>query len=519
MKKLATLSVFTLGIVSFLGAKISTPAIFGSNMVLQRGHACPVWGWADPNASVTLSFAGKDYNAKADESGNWRITLLPMKASSEPRDMVIAETKKLTKSLLFKNVLVGEVWLCSGQSNMKWSIDRSDDADLETLSGNYPNLRLITVPNIGSQEPQKNFDGSWQEASPSTVSSFSAVGYLFGKRLHNILGVPVGLINNAWGGSACEAWIPREKLRANPLSQSYLKMWEDKEKTYSYEALYNSYEEKLAQWKSNQASGTARGRPPKKPRNDMTGQHRPANLYNGVLYPIMGYGIRGAIWYQGESNAGRGYAYRETFPLMIQSWRQAWGQGDFPFYWVQLADFRNEVTEPGHSEWAELRESQTLSLDKLKNVGEAVIIDAGEGRDIHPRNKQIVANRLLRHALARDYGHPIPHQSPRYQSMEIKGDKILLSFKSVDGSLYSFDTRSPTGFSICGSDQKFIWAEAKIVGKDKVEVWANSVPSPIAVRYAWSDNPICNLYDKIGAVTLPVTPFRTDDFALTTLGK
>jgi len=251
----------------------------------------------------------------------------------------------------------------------------------------------------------------------------------------------------------------------------------------------------------------------------MIGQHRPANLYQGVLSPIIGYGIKGAIWYQGETNAGRGYAYRETFPLMIQSWRQAWGQGDFPFYWVQLADFNKESTEPSDSDWAELRESQTLTLDKLKNLGEAVIIDAGEGRDIHPRNKQIVAKRLLRHALAKDYGHPVPHQSPRYKSMEIKGDKILLSFESVDGSLYSFDTRTPTGFSICGENQKFVWAEAKIVGKDKVEVWAQSVHSPVAVRYAWADNPSCNLYDKIGAVTLPVTPFRTDNFSLTTIGK
>ena len=535
MRKLIALSALCIGTVSFLSAKISTPSIFGSNMVLQRDHACPVWGWADPNASVTLTFAGKVYTTKADESGEWKIKLTPLSASSKPRDMVLTEgkangfnsarknfsrwLKNRPGSLVYENILVGEVWLCSGQSNMKWSIDRSDDADLETLSGNHPNLRLITVPNVGSQEPQKNFEGSWQEASLATVSSFSAVGYLFGKRLHHILGVPVGLINNAWGGSACEAWVPRDRLSVNPISQTYLKIWQDKEKTYHYETLYKAYEEKLARWKSNQASGTAQGRPPQKPRNEMTGQHRPANLYNGVLYPIIGYGIRGAIWYQGESNAGRGYAYRETFPMMIQSWRQAWAQGDFPFYWVQLADFRNEVTEPGHSEWAELRESQTLTLDKLRNVGEAVIIDAGEGRDIHPRNKQIVANRLLRHALAKNYGHPVPHQSPRYKSIEVQGRKIILTFNSVDGSLYCFDSKTASGFSICGEDQKFVRAEAKIVGKDKVEVWSESVPSPIAVRYAWADNPICNLYDKIGAVTLPVTPFRTDNFTLTTTGR
>ena len=519
MKKLAALSIFCLGTVSFLFAKISTPAIFGSNMVLQRDHACPVWGWADPNSSVSLTFAGTTYNAKADQSGNWRIILSPLEASSDPRDMIISYGKNFPDSLVYENILVGEVWLCSGQSNMQWAIDRSDDADIEALSANHPNLRLISVPQVGTQVPQDNFKGSWASASPTTAASFSAVGFLFGSRLHQILDVPVGLINNAWGGSACEAWIPRDRLRANPMSLPYLNMWEEKEKTYNYETLNKAYEEKLAQWQDDKKAGKASGRAPKKPRNDMVGQHRPANLYNGVLSPIIGYGIRGAIWYQGETNAGRGHAYRETFPLMIQSWRQAWAQGDFPFYWVQLADFRNEVTEPGDSDWAELRESQTLTLDKLSNVGEAVIIDAGEGRDIHPRNKQIVANRLLRHALAKEYGHTVPHQSPRYQSMEIKGNKVLLSFNSVDGSLYCFDSKTASGFSICGDDQKFVWAEANLVGKDKVEVWAKSVSTPIAVRYAWADNPICNLYDKIGAVTLPVTPFRTDNFALTTTGK
>ena len=535
MRKLIALTALCIGAVSFLSAKISTPDIFGSNMVLQRDHANPVWGWADPNASVTLTFAGKVYTTHADESGEWKIKLNPLSASSKPRDMVLAEEKlhgfnsarrnfagwlkNRPGSVVYKNILVGEVWLCSGQSNMQWAIDRSADADLETLSANYPNLRLISIPQVGTQVPQDNFEGSWEPANPDTASSFSAVGFLFGSRLQQILGVPVGLINNAWGGSACEAWIPRDRLNLHPICHTYLKMWKDKEKSYNYDTLHKAYEKKLARWQADQKAGKAQGRAPQKPRNIMTGQHRPANLYNGVLHPIIGYGIRGAIWYQGETNADRGYAYRETFPMMIQSWRQAWAQGDFPFYWVQLADFRNEATEPGNSTWAELRESQTLTLNKLKNVGEAVIIDTGEGRDIHPRNKQIVANRLLRHALAKDYGHPIPHQSPRYQSMEVKGNKVKISFNSVDGSLYSFDTKTPIGFSICGADQRFVGAEAKLVGKDKVEVWANSVSSPIAVRYAWADNPACNLYDKIGSVTLPVTPFRTDDFALTTVGK
>lgn len=251
----------------------------------------------------------------------------------------------------------------------------------------------------------------------------------------------------------------------------------------------------------------------------MTGQHRPGNLFNGVLHPIIGYGIKGAIWYQGESNAGRAFAYREIFPLMVQSWRQAWGQGDFSFYWTQLADFRPESIVPNDSSWAELRESQTICLRKLNHTGEAVIIDTGEGRDIHPRNKQTVANRLLRHALAKDYGQKIPYESPKYKSMEIKGSKIIINFNHAGAGLYCFDSKAPTGFAICGEDQKFAWASAKLIGKDRVEVWADSITAPIAVRYAWADNPVCNLYLRDGGVTLPVTPFRTDSFPLTTMGK
>ena len=254
---------------------------------------------------------------------------------------------------------------------------------------------------------------------------------------------------------------------------------------------------------------------PRNPRNPLTGQHRPANLYNGVLKPFIGYGIKGAIWYQGESNSGRAKAYRDVFPLMIQNWRDEWGQGDFPCYWVQLADFRDEQPEPMDDNWAELREAQTMTMDRLKNTGEAVIIDVGEGRDIHPRDKQTVAKRLARWALAKDYGVDIIHQSPRYMSMEIKGDKAVITFDLVGAGLSSFDVRDPKGFAICGQDKKFVWANARIVGKDKVEVWAEGV-TPEQVRYAWAVNPVCTLMSREG---LPATPFRTDDFKMVTEGQ
>ena len=238
----------------------------------------------------------------------------------------------------------------------------------------------------------------------------------------------------------------------------------------------------------------------------MRGNFRPGNIYNGVLKPTIGYGIRGVIWYQGESNAGRAYQYRDLFPLMIKSWRDEWGQGDFSFYWVQLADFLAETPEPKESGWAELREAQTMTL-KLPKTGEAVIIDLGEAQDIHPRNKQDVANRLARWALARDYGMKVAHQSPNFQALDKQGNKIVLHFDHVGGGLKSTDIPEPRGFAIAGSDRKFVWAKAKILGPDTVAVWSDQVPEPVAVRYAWADNPVCNLYQRRGPAAHAV-PYR-----------
>ena len=505
-------------ILSSCLADVKTPAIIGDNMVLQQNHKNPIWGWADAGETIKVSIAGQNHTTKADAKGNWKVKLDPMKASSDAKTLKINNVK-------YNNILVGEVWLCSGQSNMGWSLGNSDDADLEVMTANYPNLRLISVPQTGTQEAQVDFKGQWEATTPDIAKNFSAVGYLFGRRLHQALGIPVGLIDNAWGGSACEAWIPRDRLNKLPVAKPYMKQWEKTEATFDYDKLLASYEAKLKIWHEKAQAARKLGKPqpsgrPRTPRNQLTGQHRPANLYNGVLNPIIGYGIKGAIWYQGESNGRRGHAYREVFPLMIQSWRDAWNQGDFSFYWVQLADFMNEVSEPSTEQtWPELREAQSLTLDKLKNVGEAVIIDVGEGRDIHPRNKQIVANRLVRNALNKDYGIDLPSQSPRYQSMEIKGNKMILTLGHVGQGLYCFDVRDPVGFAICGKDQKFVWAQAKLLGKNQVEVWAEGIESPVAARYAWSDNPVCNLYRKDGSVTLPVTPFRTDDFPMITKGQ
>lgn len=488
-------------------ADVKLPAIFGDHMVLQMRQNNRVWGWAEPGEEVAVAIAGQIQTAKADKDGNWTVQLNPMNATGQPLTLTV----KGKNTINFEDVLIGEVWICSGQSNMQWSVRASNDQELEVLSANFPRIRLISVPNVGTQEPQKDFKGKWAVCTPQTVPNFSAVGYFFGRQLHQTLDVPVGLINNAWGGSACEAWVRRDVLAADDKYKPLLDNWGDMEKRLpelmaEYEKNMVAYRE--AAKKAKEAGKTA-PRAPQRPDAAMRGNHRPANIYNGVLKPTIGYGIRGVVWYQGESNAGRAYQYRDLFPLMIKSWRDEWGQGDFSFYWVQLADFMAEKAQPADSSWAELREAQTMTQTRLSKTGEAVIIDLGEGQDIHPRNKQDVAKRLARWALARDYGIKVAYQSPLYKSMEKQGNKIVLTFDHVGQGLKAFDFPDPRGFAIAGDDKKFVWAKAKIVASNKVEVTSDQIAEPVAVRYAWADNPICNLYSRDG---LPVTPFRTDDW-------
>ena len=501
-----------LSLTSSLSAEVKLPALFTDHMVLQQKHENPVWGTAEAGEKISVSISGSDrlFKATADENGNWKVTLDPMPASAKPQTITV---KGKNETVTINDVLVGEVWLCSGQSNMQWSVSQADDPDLEVLTANFPQIRLITVPQVGTQEPQSDFKGQWELCTPETVPSFSAVGYFFGRQLHQTLNVPVGLIDNAWGGSACEAWIKRDLLAADEQFKPLLERWTQTEKNHNHQKAMANYQMQLKNWQAKVKEAKESGKPlprrPRAPRNPLTGQHRPANLYNGVLKPVIGYGIKGTIWYQGESNATRAYQYRALFPLMIQSWRDEWNQGDFPFYWVQLADFMDEVSEPGDSGWAELREAQTMTMSKLKNTGEAVITDLGEAHDIHPKNKQDVAKRLARWALAKDYGIDIVYRSPLYKSMEKSGKKIVVSFDHAGGGLDTFDVRKPIGFTIAGKDQKFVSAQAKIVGRDKVEVWSDAVSEPAAVRYAWANNPVCNMQNREG---LPLTPFRTDDW-------
>jgi sialate O-acetylesterase len=503
---LATILAHLFAQTSGAWADVKVPAIFGSHMVLQRDQKDRVWGWADPGEEVAIAFLGQNHSTQAGADGSWQIVLDPMPAGG-PHRMSIKGKNTIT----LDDVLVGEVWLCSGQSNMQWPVAAADDADLEIASARYPRIRLISVPQLGTQEPQKDFRGHWRICGPETVGGFSAVGYFFGRELHQILDVPIGLIDDSWGGSACEAWIRRDRLAGDEKYAPLLKRWEEIEKNYSQaKAEYQAKQgEREAAAKKARAEGK---RPPRRPPNPddlLSGNARPGNIYNGVLKPTIGYGIKGVIWYQGESNADRAFQYRDLFPLMIQSWREEWGAGDFPFYWAQLADFQSEANEPGESDWAELREAQTMTVSRLRNTGQAVIIDLGEAKDIHPRNKQGVANRLARWALARNYGKALACQSPLYKAMENRGNKITLAIDHVAGGLRTFDVPEPRGFAIAGSDRKFVWAKARIIAPSKIEVWSDQVSDPVAVRYAWANNPVCNVYNGAG---LPLTPFRTDDW-------
>lgn len=511
MKALRTRFLYFVLIASsalIAAADVKLPALFTPHAVLQRDMAVPVWGWAEPGEDVKVSIAGQTHSTTADADGRWQVKLEPLSVG-ETLTLVVEGKNRLEVT----NIDVGDVWVCSGQSNMEWELRNARDADVELAAANHPNLRLITVATPGVQEPLDNFRDHWHECTPQTVASFSAVGYFFGRDLLQVEGVPIGLIDNAWGGSACEAWIRRDLMEDDPMYESLLAGWDKRAAEYDEVKAKAEYEKNLAAWqeKAERAKSASKQEPPGRPwwNNPLAGQHRPANLYNGRICPIMPYAIRGVIWYQGETNAGRSYQYREMFPLMIQSWRDAWGQGDFPFYWVQLADFMRESSEPGNSGWAELREAQTMTLDKLPHTGEAVIIDAGAANDIHPRDKQTVGRRLARIALAESLGHKLPHRSPRYESVKTDGNSIVVNFRDVDGKLTTVDGKPVEGFAIAGDDRNWMPAQAEIIGDNEVRVRNGQVGRPVAVRYAWADNPVCNLYDTAG---LPVTPFRTDSW-------
>jgi len=407
-------------------------------------------------------------------------------------------------TLTVKNLLVGEVWVASGQSNMQFTVSGSVNAPAEIAAADFPAIRQFTVPNTIALEPQADVRGAWTVCSPATAGGFTAVGFFFARDLWNKLHVPVGIIHTSWGGTRIEAWIDEQTFAGDPAIKPSLDQRNAAMTAYN-DALYNA----LAGWMPKAAEAKAANQP--LPAPPVVGAEDPrksaqmaSGLYNAMIAPLIPYAIAGAIWYQGESNAGNAANYRKSFPDMITGWRRLWGQGDFPFLFVQLANYMQTGPDPRDTAWAQLREAQTMTL-ATPNTGMAVIIDIGTPNNIHPPNKQDVGHRLALWAEAQTYAQDLVFSGPLYDSMKVEGGAIRLSFKYVGGGLVAKDG-ALKGFAIAGADGVFVWADATIEGQTIV-VKSAKVPAPVAVRYAWDDNPVCNLYNAAG---LPASPFRTD---------
>jgi len=628
--------------VHTLQAEVKLPVIFSDNMVVQRNKNVTVWGWAAGGEIVKVEFNGQRGQAKAAKNGKWLVSLKPM---THGGPFVMKITGK-SNTITFKNILIGDVWLGSGQSNMEWIMTNTSDAAKEIAAGNYPKIRLFTVEKETSYKPEDDIKGGpWLECTPHNLQYFSAVAYYFGKRLHEELDVPIGLINSSWGGTKIEPWISWDLMSTeddyknlNPAEfehkanegkknqQRYAEalknelgtkeqwynlntdvkgwkpiqlpgLWEKTEigdvdgviwfkkefdlsdnfhgkqltlslgpiddvdvtyfngvevggeNQYNKDRIYTIKPELVKAGKNvivvkvidHQGGGGIYGNPEQLNVNsgessiNLSGEWQyktsvltsdfgikdvgpnsfASLLYNAMIAPIVQYPIRGVIWYQGESNTYAAHKYRRLFPMLIKNWRSKWGY-DFPFLWVQLANYMAPSAQPSESDWAELREAQSMTRS-LPKTGEAVIIDIGEADDIHPRNKKDVGIRLALNALHIEYGKDVVYSGPAYESMKIEGNQVILSFSNADQGLSTQDKYGYLkGFAIAGEDKKFVWAKAYIQG-DQVIVYNEAVKNPVAVRYAWGNNPDdANLYNNAG---LPASPFRTDSWKGITEGK
>jgi sialate O-acetylesterase len=427
-------------------------------MVLQRGMKVPVWGTASPGEKVTVKFRDQEVSAETGQDGKWKVELTKLEAGG-PFEMTISSPKNQVQ---LKDILVGEVWVCSGQSNMEWPLNGTEGAKEAIANADNPKIRLFTVQRAVATAPQRDLAAgkrrsSWQECTTTTVPGFSAVAYYFGRDLQKALGVPVGLIHTSWGGTPAEHWTSKEVLEAHEATKDLAK--------------------------NKGASGK----------------------YNAMIAPLIPFAIRGAIWYQGESNVGRAQQYRTLFPAMIKDWRDRWGEGKFPFLFVQIAPWARYGKNADDTNWAQLCEAQLLTAQAVPHTACIVTTDVGDPKDIHPRKKAPIGDRLARAALALAHGKKIEYSGPVFANLKIDGDKAVLSFKHLGGGLEA--KGGPlTGFTIAGPDGKYVKANAEIKG-DTVVVSSPEVRQPTAVRYGWALYPELNLQNREG---LPASPFRTD---------
>jgi len=480
-------------------AEVSLHGIFVDNMVLQRGVKAPVWGTAGAGEEVTVTFGKQSVKAKAGDDGKWKAELDPLEPGG-PFDLIVAGKNTIT----VKNVLVGDVWICSGQSNMQFTVNKLPNANSETAQADFPQIRHFRVVFHTALEPSDTIGGRWDVCSPQLASKFTAVGYFFGRELHQDLKIPIGLLNASVGGTPAEAWTSKEALESAPDLKPILDRAAGMAGAHPKHK--EDFEKALEKWKADAERARAEGKPePQKPRPPVDPQGASA-LYNGMIAPLVPFAFKGVIWYQGEANVDRAFQYRKIFPTLIQDWRKRWGADAFPFLFVQLPNYKARNPNPAESSWAELREAQVQAL-ALPKTGMAVAIDIGEEKDIHPKNKQDVGKRLALVAQHIAYGKDLVYSGPTYDSMTMEGNAIRIKFKHVGGGLEAKGGELK-GFAIAGEDKKFAWAAAKIDG-ESVVVSSDKVARPVAVRYAWADNPGCNLYNKEG---LPASPFRTDDW-------
>ena len=503
--RLLPLVLASISLAGPLQADVKLPAIISDNMVLQQETAASVWGWAEPGEKVSVKFADQSAEATTGADGKWKAKLAGLKAGASG-EMTITGKNTLT----IKNVVAGEVWVCSGQSNMEWKVAASKDPAEEAKAADFPMIRMYTVTKTPKFDPAEDTVGKWEVCTPQTVPGFSAVGYFFGRRLYQTLQQPIGLIHTSWGGTPAEYWTPKAALAAKPALKVYLDSWD--QAVANYPTAKAKFDHDLAAWKELTKTPAPEGKKhppaPRAPRGDGTPLNSPASLYNGMIAPIVNYGIRGAIWYQGESNAGQPELYKTLFPTMIQTWRQAWKIEEFPFLFVQLANFMARHEQPTDTNWARLREAQLETLE-LPRTGMAVTIDIGEANDIHPKNKQDVGRRLALWAEAAVYYKDQEYSGPLPGGFQVEEGKARLTFRHGEG-MKAADGGKIKGFAIAGEDRKFVWADAEVHG-DHVVVSSAQVEQPVAVRYAWADNPECNL---INATGLPASPFRTDEWPL-----
>ena len=456
---------------------LKTATIFTDHMVMQRDKAIPVWGWANVGDKVTVEFAGQTKTTTTDESGKWLVQLDAMPANAKPQTLKV-------NSLVIADVLVGDVWLCSGQSNMSVPLRNADNGEAEVAHAKYPLIRFFVVPGVAKAKPQTQCGGDWQACSPVSAGKFSGVGYFFGRELHKALDVPIGLIQASVGSTAGEAWTSESALMSAPEFKTLIKK----------------------PIESRKAKGNNKGDEWTQTDGD---KNMPASLYNGMIAPLAPCALRGAIWYQGENNANdaiRAEGYRRLLPLMVNGWRRDFNQ-EFPFYVVQLANFGRRGDSPASdpwrvSLWSVLRESQAIVAATMPKSGLAVSIDIGDKGQIHPTNKQEVGRRLALIALANEYGRDMQCSGPVCTSMKIEDSSAVLSFTHAEG--LASKAGALTGFVIAGEDGRFQEAKATIEGTT-VRVWSSAVTKPVAVRYAWSNNPTCNLVNGAG---LPASPFR-----------